>query len=215
MTKQKLADPDGSGPLARPTTQYAYDANGNLTSVTDPRGYVTTYVYDEIGRKTQQILPDPDGSGPLGTLTTRYFYDNDGNLRYVVDPRGTDAKEAAYTTEYDYDNLGRKTSAIAPDPDGSGPLARPTTQYVYDANGNLEHVVDPLGNSTWYQYDKLGRQTKVTDALGSASGDPAHHDRVVRRRWQRPVRDRRLGTDHRHTVRRHESGGLGATTPVR
>lgn len=34
----------------RPTTSYFYDADANLKTVTDPRGFVTTYAYDESNR---------------------------------------------------------------------------------------------------------------------------------------------------------------------
>ena len=161
-----LPDPDGDGPLGRPTTYYHYDANGNLDWATDALGteaedpnHTTEYIYDEAGRLIQEILPDPDGDGPLDAPITRYFYDLNGNIRYVVDPRGTDYEDKSFTTEYVYDNLGRKVAEIAHDPDGSGPLAAPVTQYVYDASGNLDSVIDSLGQVTKYTYDLLGRQT--------------------------------------------------------
>ena len=177
LTQEKQPDPDGGGVLGRPTTYYGYDADSNLSWVTDARGsaaqdaaHTTNYVYDEADRLTQQILPDPDGAGPLGTLTTRYFYDDTGNLRYVVDPRGTDNKEAEYTTEYQYDHLGRLTNAILPDPDGAGTgNPAPEIGYTYDAYGNLASVTDPLTHVTSYQYDMLGRCTAVTDALNNTS----------------------------------------------
>ena len=46
---------------SQPVTAYAYDANGNLKTVTDPRLFVTTYFYDESNRKTVE-QDDPGGS---------------------------------------------------------------------------------------------------------------------------------------------------------
>ncbi len=177
MTAIILPDPDGTGiGAARPTTYYTYDANSNLKTVTDPRGNVTTYDYDETNRKIREILPDPDGAnGPLGTATTRYFYDANNNLRYVVNALGSDAKEVEYTTEYSYDWLGRKILEILPDPDGSAnPVVRPEIAYAYDDYGNLASVTDARGNVTRYLYDERNRLTQVTDALGQYAGDPAH-----------------------------------------
>jgi len=171
ITAMIQAEPDGLGLSTRPTTTYTYDANGNLVSVTDPRGFTTEYAYDEQNRKIEQVQPATDGSGPL---TTRYYYDNDGNRRYVVDPLGTDPSQTAYTTEYQYDAINRRTAVIQPDPDGSGPLTRPTAIYAYDQNGNLASVTDPLGNITRYQYNLLNRMVATTDALGVAAGDPSH-----------------------------------------
>ena len=36
------------------TTHYTYDANGNLETITDAEGNVTTYTYDALGRKTKE-----------------------------------------------------------------------------------------------------------------------------------------------------------------
>ena len=92
----------------------AYDADGNVQAVTDPRGFVTTYVYDESDRKTQQILPDPDGSGPLTSSTTQYGYDSDSNLTSVKTPNQDGS--GVVETDYGYDALGRKTSQTLPPP---------------------------------------------------------------------------------------------------
>ncbi len=167
-TKEIKADPDGSGPLTRPTTTYTYDFNGNLTTVADPRGHVTTYVYDEHDRKIQQIESDPDESGPLGSLTTSYSYDNNGNLRYVVNPKGTTYTQTAYTTEYQYDSLNRKVKEILPDPGVSGQSA-PTTTYSYDNGGNLVSTTNALGAVTSYAYDRRNRLAQTTDALGGVT----------------------------------------------
>ena len=83
-----LPDPDdftssggSNGPLASPVTSYAYSAAGDLASATDPRGYVTAYVYDALHRTTREIKDN-------ATLQakTRYFYDTLGNLSRVQDP---------------------------------------------------------------------------------------------------------------------------------
>jgi YD repeat-containing protein len=79
-------DPDGaSGPETSPITANTYDAVGNLTamtrysysalinrnaqghitSISDPAAQVTTYEYDALNRVTFVVAPDPDGvSGP-------------------------------------------------------------------------------------------------------------------------------------------------------
>jgi YD repeat-containing protein len=78
------ADPRGN------VTNYAYDAKGNLTSVTDALGHVTSFTsYDGAGRPLTII--DPNGvttsltynrrgllkSQTIGTLKTSYAYDGD------------------------------------------------------------------------------------------------------------------------------------------
>ncbi|MGC0016337.1 RHS repeat domain-containing protein, partial [Ralstonia pseudosolanacearum] len=67
------------------TTQYAYDAVGNLTQITDPRGLVTTLTYDALGRRTQVQGPPatPGGAAPTAVFT----FDGQDRVRQVTDPR--------------------------------------------------------------------------------------------------------------------------------
>ena len=166
-TKETQADPDGSGPLGRPVTSFVYDADGNLTAVTDPRGFTTAYAYDGLGRKIAETSPDPDGAGPLGPLVKRFVYDKVGNLRFEVGPGGVSESDVGFTTEHVYDALGREICTILPDPDAAaGPLARPASTRAYNASGFLATTTDPLGRSTSFTYDKVGRALTVTNAAG-------------------------------------------------
>jgi len=85
----------GTGNVA---TTYAYDIAGNLTSVTDPNGNVTSYVYDDFGRMLTQTSPV--------TGTTSYTYDSAGNLTSTTDANGA-------TTNRTYDVLGRVLDAVS------------------------------------------------------------------------------------------------------
>jgi YD repeat-containing protein len=181
-TEMIQPDPDDNtsiggtnGPLTSPITYYGYDANGNLKFVTDPRGsgpgdpqYTTWYFYDAMNR--QVLVIDPLGEDfqlnsipnvaptPQPAHSVLTTYDAVGNVIAVTD-------ELFRTTNYTYDNLGRKTAEIDPDP-GTG---RPTTRYAYDANGNLVSTTDPLGHTTTTAYDLLNRVTKTTDALNNTT----------------------------------------------
>ena len=179
-TKETQADPDGTGPLGRPVTSFVYDADGNLTSVTDARGFTTAFAYDGLGRKIAETSADPDGAGPLGSLVKRFVYDKVGNLRFEVGPGGASESDVGFTTEHVYDALGREIRTILPDPDGAvGPLARPVSTRVYNASGFLATTTDPLGRSTSFTYDKVGHAVTVTNAAGGteatvfdAAGNP-------------------------------------------
>ncbi len=169
-TRETQADPDGAGPLARPTRSFTYDKNGNLKTATDPRGFTTSYGYDQLGRRTSVTAPDPDGAGPLVPLTTQYVYDRSGNLRFEIAPGGANENDVSFTTERVYDALGREVRTILPDPDGAaGPQGRPVATRSYSAAGFLAATTDPLGRTTNYAYDKLGRTVAITDPLGGVA----------------------------------------------
>lgn len=150
LVTQKLS----TAPGGTITTQYAYDLHGNLTTVTDPNGNITTYAFDDFGRMKQQVSPV--------TGTTTYTYDLSGNLLTTTDAN-------AATTLRSYDVLGRVTSAT------SSRTGLPTEQvaYTYDQNvcewgnglGRVSTMSDPVGVTT-YCYDRRGLLTKTTDGLG-------------------------------------------------
>jgi YD repeat-containing protein len=134
------------------STRYAYDTLGNLTTVTDAAGNMTTMTYNVLGRKT--AMTDPD----MGQWY--YFYDDGGNLIAQVD-----AKKQA--TNFYYDALSRlrgKTYATTTTPQSYVRPADPgyngyTVKYYYSESG--------------YGFSQ-GRRTRMVDASGSgASGSGA------------------------------------------
>ena len=123
----------GSGTCAQTSpatgywTKYTYDANNNLTGVTQnaQSGSAQTraFAYDDLGRLTSETTPE---SG-----TTTYTYDSEttcgtsnGDLVKKLDAIGN-------VTCYSYDALHRLTSVTYP----SGPYASvtPGKYFVYDA----------------------------------------------------------------------------------
>lgn len=107
---------DGN-PGAHPT-QYAYDINDHLLTVTDPRGSVTTYYHNEIGQVTYALTSAPDAS------TVANVYNADGTLQYqsVSLTSSTSAD-----TNYTYDDYKR----ILTETDPLGKI----TKFWYDKAG--------------------------------------------------------------------------------
>ena len=147
---------------------YAY-SGGDLTSITDTQGRVTTLAYDPSCLLVSSIT-DPSGrvhryaydplmcgvtsyTDPAGKVT-RYAHDATGTLiRQITDPRGNVTKLA-----YDWEK--RVTSIVRVTLNGTGP----TTTFTYNAGNTV--VTDPNGNKTTFHYDEQGRVTSVVDALG-------------------------------------------------
>jgi YD repeat-containing protein len=84
-----------------PSFVYAYDTNGNRTSMTDSLGNRTDYTYDA----NNQLLTKIEAANSALALKTLYVYDSNSRLAYVISPRGD-------VTRYIYDGRGQQTSAI-------------------------------------------------------------------------------------------------------
>jgi|GEM_PF-1725848 len=163
LNSETTADPDGSGSLVPLVTSWVYDDANRLLSLTTPVS-TTSYDYDFIGRLESVTGADPDGSGPELAPFTTYHYDSMGNLKEVKE-RINSASTHIKVTSYEYDFLNRLEKELLPDPDGAGSLGRPTTEYAYDDYGNLEQLIDPVGNTTTWTYDRLHRPKTETNEL--------------------------------------------------
>lgn len=119
-------------------TEYDYDLAGNPVAVTDPKGAVTQYVYDELNR-TIEVLEPGDG-------LTIMEYDAHGNLAAVINAEN-------HTTTYEYDDLGRRVTEISPDTGA--------TRFRYDAVGSLIGSTDGRGVATTFTPDVLGRTRQI------------------------------------------------------
>jgi len=134
-------------------TEFAYDANGNRTSMTDDIGNATTYEYDALNRLVQ-VSSLPAGQ-PLSVLAS-YQYDSHDNLIQVSQFR---APDPLLPTNYLYDDMGRLLKIESPD---SG-----TTRFQYDEAGNLIAKFDANGKAFQYQYDPMNRIVILSDSEGS------------------------------------------------
>jgi RHS repeat-associated protein len=148
-----------AGPLA---TKYAYDAAGNLLSLTLPDGSVLTNTYDAAHRLT--------GMADLFKNSLAYTLDAAGDRikTAVANPGGTATRQRSAT----FDALGRLRDEIG----GVGQ----TTAYGYDANGNALTITDPLQRLTQQSFDAINRITQVTNPIQgktATSYDP--HDRPI------------------------------------
>jgi len=123
------------------TTTYTYDRVGNLLQIRDAANQITSYIYDNLNRRTRTTYPDT-------TYETR-TYDNVGNLVSRTTQNGA-------VIGYSYDAIKRLTQISYPD--GS------TVAFTYDKDSNRIQMVDSASTTT-YAYDARDRLLSETRTI--------------------------------------------------
>jgi RHS repeat-associated protein len=135
------------------TTSYAYDANGDQTSMIDPDAHTWTYAYDSAGDQTSATTPTGD--------QTTTGYDADSRAISVTAARGnaSGASAASYTTTITRNGLGQATQV-------TDPLGNQTSD-AYDAVGNKTSQTDARGATTTTTYSADDEPVAVIRPDGS------------------------------------------------
>lgn len=161
---------------------YTYNSTGQVESITDRKGQVTLFTYDDSNRVTRIQYPDGerrlvyDAVGRVSSVsetpgaTVSYSYNSNdqvvqetqenGGLRTVIgyefDALGRRFRrtvDGADPTEYAYDRASRLTSIT---------YRGAATTYEWDAVGRLTRKVLPNGIVQSIGYDDLDRTTSIT-----------------------------------------------------
>lgn len=173
------AEPGASAP----STTRVYDANSNITSVTDPRGIVTTYTYD-LARNLEVSRTEASGTPQARTITTTwhatwelpltvtepgrtttYTYDAKGNRlsKTVTDTATSQSQSWTWT----YNSAGQVLSEDGPRTDVSD-----VATYSYYASpspykGFLQSVTNAVGQATQLtSYNAQGQVLTMLDPNG-------------------------------------------------
>jgi RHS repeat-associated protein len=170
-----------------------YNPQGNLWKVTDARGNITIYGYNPDGLLNSIAYPE----GNTVTVTYNDFmqvtgYTN-GTVSLAFDGYGTsngtsvmDVTEGnSVIATYQHDGLYRAPTITYPADGttvtsqfGSGNFVNlrdwikdrlnQTTNYSYDANGNVTSVKNALNETTQFEYDEKNNLTAVVDPRNTA-----------------------------------------------
>jgi fibro-slime domain-containing protein/RHS repeat-associated protein len=135
-----LSTTDADGNIVR----YSFNPNTRQQVVTDRKGNITVYEFDERGNTVS--ITDADGK------VTRSTYDLAGNRLTMTDQLGN-------TTTYTYDSRGNVLSKS----DAQGRV----TRYTYNARNQVTTTTDANGNTVNNIFDAAGNLTSTTDALGN------------------------------------------------
>jgi len=168
----RVVNGGGSGDTTKPYVTYVHDDFGRVVSV---RGY--TYSHDARGNVLRRT-----GGG----RTIDYEYDGLDRITKVTATRLIDGSAIAFTYGYDdpsspellrtvteqdrtttltYDSVGRLLFEKVAEASVAAAL---TTEYRYDADGDLTHVISPGGLVVKYARDPVTKE--VTEVRNDVSG---------------------------------------------
>jgi RHS repeat-associated protein len=132
------------------TTAFTYMPYGEVQTITDPDGVVTTYGYDNAHRLTDVI--DAQGND------LHYTLDAAGNK--TAEQISTASGTVVHSLSRSYNALGQLTAVI----DGlNQTVFNAGYSDSYDANGNLTHSADALSIQRQQSYDALNRLKSTLD----------------------------------------------------
>lgn len=147
--------------------QISYDAEGNISGITDAEGAARYFEHNRLGNIVIETDPrgyksmfEFDAEGRLrkatDALSSNYFYEYDkaGNLK-----KETDAN--AIETLYSYDQLDRLARTISP--------TNGVSTLQYDAQGMMIAVTDEDGRRSEAEYDNFQRLSKISDGAGNVT----------------------------------------------
>ncbi|MFC7590732.1 hypothetical protein ACFQYP_48925 [Nonomuraea antimicrobica] len=145
------------------TTVTAYDARGNVLSVTDALGKKTTQTYDVFKRPLESKVPKDQDKGEF-IVTPAPVYDRNDNVTKTTAPNGAVATAT-------YDKADQLLESVLPKDTTDGPERKAT--FTWDLAGNLATQTEPNGNlpganpadfTTTYTYDPIYQVVDVINA---------------------------------------------------
>jgi RHS repeat-associated protein len=158
VERTKLRDAAGRVKMATDgehnPTSFEYDPNGNVLTMTEPNGTITTNHYD-VEDRLKDSTEDGSASGTVPATRTREIplRDKVGNPLQVKDFNGN-----ITTTVYNALHLPERVCDPAP-------FDANCTVTIYRRNGQVKSVTDRRQKTTTYDYDELNRLRLVTDPL--------------------------------------------------
>jgi RHS repeat-associated protein len=150
-------------------TWFDYDEVGNLKSIQDPRGKVTTFTYDERNRPTSMTDPVPtdfNGNGNRNAKGHTVDWEHDTRSNLTKETRADDLYR-----RMEYDAQSRVIDTYG--------FANEHTHYERDLAGNVKQLTDPKPATYFLDYDKMNRKIGATypmDATQTVRGESWHYD---------------------------------------
>ncbi|MCU0498804.1 MAG: hypothetical protein MUF87_15745 [Anaerolineae bacterium] len=172
-------------------TRYTYYVGGQVNTVKDDLGALSTYTYNVLGQMTRLSL------GDTNPVSTNYTYDSGGRTLSVTDPTSHQTVyqltyspvqsesikqlgEVGFTDDIthirQYDQAGRVIASIDPN-------NRTTTYSYYVGTMLLKSVTNPAGETVTYEYSPSGLLKAIIDGMGRRTEFECQYDCQTKKLW--------------------------------
>ena len=181
--QRSYTNAQGQATVGWDTTNYAYDGNNHLTTITENGITTATTAYDAMGRVISVTGPQVEvlvsnwqamlEANPSLTLASpslyvlasqvvSYTYDTLGNK--LLQTQSSTTSSQTVSTYYQYDNAGHVVAQITPlDGSGANWTSSQAKFMAYDGNGNLIEQ--------WYTLDGDDNSSTTVTTLNTYDGD--------------------------------------------
>ncbi|MHC4302217.1 MAG: hypothetical protein ACYS7Y_33575, partial [Planctomycetota bacterium] len=167
--KVSPSDPNSAGDPNVIATTFTYDSTHvyDVNSITDPMGNTTSFAYDPNGNVTSITYPAVPVYGyqqPQAPVV-QYTYNSHGQVETMTAADGIVTEYLYYSDADPNDpNCGKlwKTVVDSNAVDGFNI----TSEYAYDTYGNIREITDPNGDTGTFTYNELNLLTKTVSPLG-------------------------------------------------
>jgi len=167
----KLIIGEGFDGVEHTEADFTYTANGQVETIKDANGNLTTLVYDGFGRLKERRFPDPSSPGvSSGVDVEQFAYDA---ASQVIEAVRRDGQAIAFS----YDALGRVTFK-----DLGGSSAEDVS-FSYDLLGRVTAVSSAAGGTVSTSYDAVSRPVNVSAPAGTLSYQYDAASRRTRMTW--------------------------------
>src|SRR5262249_33650139 len=128
-----------------------YDAQGNVTSVTDPLANSYSFTYNLANQTLTQVLPATGQTGIANSYTQNTYLYSGGPLTQTAlyDESGTQIRTVTHTYGVEQEHLSTSGS--------TEPVAN-----TYDALYRIKTLTDGNGHTTTYSYSPAGYLYQVS-----------------------------------------------------
>lgn len=129
---------------------YTYSENGNLESVTNDAGIITTYIYNDMGERIRENFDVYEFNYGNNGETLNIKVAGEIKLSYTYDEMNrllTENYANGDTIRYEYNNIGELAAKYRNNDE------RPYTTYSYDTDGRLKQIIN-MDNGLKTVYDE-------------------------------------------------------------